>query len=98
MAKKVEAKSRWVRRRAEQGLALVAQYRASGESAAGFCRRAGVGLHVLRYWLSKRVEPNEHPSEFFVVSPLARESQVGGMEGWRLPRRRAMLGVEAPSS
>ena len=33
----------------EQGRALVRQWRQSRETKAEFCRRRGVGVHVLRY-------------------------------------------------
>lgn len=38
-----------------------------------FCRCAGVGAHVLRYWLSQAVVAKSAESEFYMVSkPAAR--------------------------
>jgi hypothetical protein len=71
MAKKVQIESEVVRRSAAQGQALVARWRASGESVTSFCRRAGLGAQVLRYWLAREkvaVERVSSPSDFFVVT------------------------------
>jgi transposase-like protein len=39
-----------------QGLALVEQWRSSGQSVAQFCRERGVAAHRLYYW-KRQVEP-----------------------------------------
>ena len=74
MAKRVEAES-GVRRSATQGRALVERWRASGQSVTSFCRRTGVGAHVLRYWLGRDTGAGERvggPSDFFVVTTPQR--------------------------
>lgn len=56
----------------EQGRALVRQWRQSRETKAEFCRRRGVGVHVLRYWLARDAERPEtvqaQQGNFVVVS------------------------------
>ena len=79
MAKRVEVESRVVRRSAAQGRALVERWRASGESVASFCRQAGVGAQVLRYWLAREAGAGGRvgsPSDFFVVSAPQRSPQT----------------------
>jgi transposase-like protein len=40
----------------EEGRALVRRWRQSQETKKAFCRRAGVGVHVLSYWIEREVE------------------------------------------
>lgn len=60
------------RRSAEQGQALVEQWRQSGQTVAAYCRQPGtVAGHTLRYWItrekpSKSLDGKE--GDFFVVS------------------------------
>lgn len=78
MVKRVE-ESGLVRRNAAQGRALVERWRASGESMAAFCRQAGVGVQVLRYWLGRETGAGERassPSDFIVVSTPRRSPQA----------------------
>jgi hypothetical protein len=73
-----------VHRSAAQGRALVEQWRQSGLSVSEFCRRQGVGAHVLRYWLSRAVEPAATTATgdaFYVVSAPGTESvEIGKPE------------------
>jgi hypothetical protein len=85
MAKRVEAGS-GVRRSATQGRALVERWRASGESVTSFCRRTGVGAHVLRYWLGRDTGAGERvggPSDFFVVTTPQRSPGTAAVESAR---------------
>ena len=70
-----------VHRSAAQGQALVEQWRQSGLSVSEFCRRQAVGAHVLRYWLSRAVEPSGTAATgdaFYVVSAPGTESAEVG--------------------
>ncbi|HEX9642183.1 MAG TPA: hypothetical protein VGB13_12835 [Candidatus Krumholzibacteria bacterium] len=78
MAKRVGTES-GVRRSAAQGRALVKRWRGSGESVTSFCRRAGVGAHVLRYWLGRETgsgKPVGSAGDFFVVATPQRSSDT----------------------
>ncbi len=50
-----------------EGLTLVEQWRKSGESKHAFCRRVGVGTHVLRYWVEQEAQSLQSTSGDFVV-------------------------------
>jgi transposase-like protein len=66
-----------VHRSAAQGRALVEQWRQSGLSVSEFCRRQGVGAHVLRYWLLRDAKPGLTAATgdaFYVVSAPSAES------------------------
>jgi len=66
-----------VHRSAEQGRALVKQWRQSGLSVSEFCRRQAVGAHVLRYWLLRDAKPGATAATgdaFYVVSAPSAES------------------------
>ena len=56
----------------EEGFALVRQWRQSQEKKARFCRRTGVGVHVLRYWVAREAKrPGPAPrarGDFVVMS------------------------------
>ena len=72
------------RRSAAEGRALVAQYRASGESVAAFCRGTGVGQQVVRYWLQREAAgTDDGATGFFVV-----EKQPATTEQRAAPARR----------
>ena len=71
-------RSAGVRRSRTEGLALVEQWRRSGVSVREYCRKHGMGEHVLRYWLDKASGPaSPGAGDFFVVS-TAREDEDGG--------------------
>lgn len=83
MAKRVQIESRVVRRSAAQGRALLERWRASGESVASFCRQAGVGEQVLRYWLGRERGAGGRigsPSDFFVVTAPQRLPQTEALD------------------
>lgn len=49
-------KAAGARRSGAEGRKLVEDWRASGLTGPEYCRRTGVGLHVLRYWAKNRRE------------------------------------------
>jgi transposase-like protein len=72
-----------VRRSAAEGRALVERWRSSGESVASFCRRAGVGEQVVRYWLARQTPGGERvdkPRDFYLVTAPQRSQQTEGLE------------------
>jgi hypothetical protein len=70
---------------AQEGHELARRWRASGLIASEYCRRYRVNLHVLRYWAgrSKRTEPTDEGSGFFVVTapPKPEPNHEAGLEG-----------------
>jgi len=74
------------RRSAEEGRALVAQWRSSGQSISEFCRGRSLGSHVLRYWLSREAG-GASGEDFFVVQTGERRgvseaaNAAGAMDG-----------------
>ena len=104
MAKRVEAESGVVRRSATQGRALVERWRASGESVTSFCRRTGVGAHVLRYWLGRDTGAGERvggPSDFFVVTAPQRSpgtAAVGSAREMAVAESRLAFIVVVPAA
>lgn len=81
MGKRGNIRGHAVHRSAEQGHALVEQWRQSGLSGSEFCRRQAVGEHVLRYWQSRAAKLGERAAKaeaFYVVStPGADAVQLG---------------------
>jgi transposase-like protein len=81
-----------VRRSRAAGLALVREWRSSGQTPAQFCRAHGIGVHRLHYW--KRKEDVEKatdlsvPGEFFALSVPARA------EGSERERGEAEVAIE----
>lgn len=84
MANGVEKRKPKAQLSKQEGQALAERWRQSGESKTEFCRRAGVAVHVLRYWLEREAEgrPSSQlvrskrvaPRDFFVVSATERSS------------------------
>lgn len=71
MSKVERAGTRGLRRNQAEGQALVERWRQSGLSVREYCRRHGLGEHVLRYWLEKAAGGAGASSKaggFFVVS------------------------------
>ena len=67
------------RRSREAGMALVEEWRSSGQTPAQFCRVRGIGTHGLQYW-RRKLEPEVTPKasvagEFFALSVPARAQE-----------------------
>ena len=60
---------------AEEGAAMVAEWRRSGKSASAFVRARGFGLHRLRYWSSRTDEIGSNQADFVVV-PFGAAAQA----------------------
>lgn len=65
---------------ADEGAAMVAEWRKSGMSASAFVRARGFGLHRLRYWSSRTGESSTSPPDFVVV-PFGAPSPADEEEG-----------------
>jgi hypothetical protein len=75
-----------VHRSAEQGRALVEQWRQSGLSGSEFCRRQALGEHVLPYWQSREAKARTSRASrdaFYVVSTSSADSAQGGGRSMR---------------
>jgi len=87
-----------------EGRALVRRWRQSEDTKAEFCRRTGVGIHVLRYWIEREAQGSEPTdvshSDFVVVSAPREPKRVRSEPSEHGPVRgaRAVLVVVSEAS
>jgi transposase-like protein len=73
---------RRVRRDREAGVALVQQWRSSGQTPTQFCRTHGVGAHRLHYW-RRKLDSQGEPQPSLGGEFLALSAPVGVGAGER---------------
>lgn len=86
MGKRGNIRGHAVHRSAEEGQALVEQWRQSGLSGSEFCRRQALGEHVLRYWQSREAKAKASTARgdaFYVVSTPSTDCVQGGGRSMR---------------